>query len=194
MSIIKDYEARNNHRNVLLNFINNRFDLEKETYAFHPQIEVYLFSNKGNVKNSITGQVLKQQVNSNGYLGVNVIFNKRGRRFAFVHRLCMETFLSYTGYDNYFYEVNHIDGNKQNNDIRNLEWLTRQENLEHARINRLTKKAMDVKVGLQKILDSDIIDMKELYNLGYSSADIAKSYNISPTYCGKIVNNKARIL
>lgn len=47
-----------------------------------------------------------------------------------IHRTMMVTFNPVDGMDNL--QVNHIDGNKQNNVIENLEWCTREENMQHA--------------------------------------------------------------
>lgn len=57
-----------------------------------------------------------------------------------MHRLVAETFLLN---QNYKKEVNHIDGNKNNNNINNLEWVTSSENKKHA-----------YKLGLNKITDT----------------------------------------
>lgn len=64
----------------------------------------------------------------NEYLVVNLYKNNKGKNM-FVHRLVAEAFL-----DNFNkeLEVNHKDGNKQNNCIENLEMLTRSENQKHA--------------------------------------------------------------
>lgn len=140
MSQIFTKEYRDNFRKVCLDIL-QKLHGDEEIFYFHPLIDDIAFSNKGRVKNMATDRILKAQKNSNGYLGINVWIHGKGRRFTFVHRLLAESVYSFTGVNNYFYEVNHIDGNKLNNNIENLEWLTREENLEHSRINRLAKKA-----------------------------------------------------
>jgi hypothetical protein len=63
-----------------------------------------------------------------GYLSLTIY--KNGERITrSVHRLVAEAFLGgpHPGFD-----VNHIDGDKTNNRIENLEWCTREENVQHA--------------------------------------------------------------
>ena len=90
----------------------------------------YEVSNLGNVRNKKTGRILKPQLNrSNGYQRVNM----HGKH-KYIHRLVADTF--FEG-DHGNLDVNHIDGNKQNNWLSNLEWCTRKENIQHAFINGL---------------------------------------------------------
>ena len=62
------------------------------------------------------------------YVRVNLRKNKRSKTF-YVHRLVADAFLENT---NNHCEVNHIDGNKQNNHVDNLEWCTHSMNIQHA--------------------------------------------------------------
>ena len=99
----------------------------------------YQVSNKGNVKSlerEITyedGRVynypsknIKQTLDGRGYptVGFNVGGNKSSHR---VHRLVAENFIPRT-FSLSPLEVNHIDGNKKNNNVENLEWVTSSEN------------------------------------------------------------------
>jgi hypothetical protein len=86
-------------------------------------------------KNTIDGtsKILKQVNNSkntsNNYYIVTLVDNSGSRRNRPVHRLMCETFLP--NLENKAH-VNHIDGNKLNNCLTNLEWATEQENSQHA--------------------------------------------------------------
>ena len=94
----------------------------------HPNYEV---SNTGNVRNRKTGRVLKPQLNKRaGYNRVNL----EDKKHYYIHRLVADSF--YDG-DHKNMDVNHIDGNKLNNELPNLEWLSRRDNINHAFIHGL---------------------------------------------------------
>lgn len=88
----------------------------------------YEISNTGKVRNSCTLKELIQQDNGHGYKLVNLYKNSK-RTSYYVHRLVALTFLKNEGNKP---EVNHLDGNKSNNKVTNLEWCTRSENDIHA--------------------------------------------------------------
>ena len=87
----------------------------------------YQVSNLGNVKNVQTQKILNGDINSVGYKRV-VLYKPIKKRF-FIHKLVAYHFVD--GYDENLI-VNHKDGNKQNNNYQNLEWVTRSENDKHA--------------------------------------------------------------
>jgi hypothetical protein len=91
---------------------------------------IYQVNTQGQVKSNTThskGKLLTLQ-KSNGYHRVTLYKNRRGKHCA-VHRLVAETFLSNT---NKLSIVNHKDGDKINNHIDNLEWVTQSDNMKHA--------------------------------------------------------------
>jgi len=115
-----------------------------ETFVTVKDFPNYSISNKGKVlsyTNTEEGRLLKPQKDSQGYVHVRLYdgTDKRGiykngemkPKLEKVHRLVALHFLTHPD-TNTYYEVNHIDGNKINNDVTNLEWLTRRENVVHA--------------------------------------------------------------
>lgn len=92
-----------------------------------PDWEWYLINEQGEVLNTRTNKYLKGDINNIGYHRVTLYDNKRKQRF-FIHRLVATLFLPNP---NNLPEVNHIDGNKDNNSVSNLEWCNHVHN-EHA--------------------------------------------------------------
>jgi hypothetical protein len=103
---------------------------------------MYLVSNLGNIRSldrlvrgpHPEGRIIKGKLRKlltvKGYLSINLIDKKSGKSTRnSVHRFVAEAFIPNT--DNKP-EVNHIDGNKKNNKVDNLEWCTRIENVRHA--------------------------------------------------------------
>lgn len=87
----------------------------------------------GIVKNSITGNVLKLSINRKGYCQVGTT-HKGIKITTTAHRLVALAFIPNPENKP---EVNHIDGNKTNNHIDNLEWVTAKENTQHAILHNL---------------------------------------------------------
>lgn len=82
------------------------------------------------------GRFLATGIDSSGYITTTLCENNRSYRFR-IHRLVAEAFIPNP--DNKP-EVNHIDGDKKNNMVENLEWNTYGENLIHAYESRLNKR------------------------------------------------------
>src|SRR5699024_4677012 len=86
-------------------------------------------SNFGNVRNKKTKNFIKLFDNGRGYLTVGLWSdNNIIKKNFYVHRLVARAFIENP--ENKL-EINHIDGNKYNNNVDNLEWSTRSENLKH---------------------------------------------------------------
>ena len=93
----------------------------------------YLVSDMGRVKTAKTGRILAPAVSEAGYERVGLFKCDREKRYR-VHRLVAEVFIPNP--DN-LPQVNHKDGNKRNNCVSNLEWVTAKENMVHAHITGL---------------------------------------------------------
>lgn len=87
-------------------------------------------SNEGRVRSLLTGtpRVLKTQVDNNGYHRIRVTIERVKMSYK-VHREVAKAFIDNP---NNLPQVNHKDGNKDNNSVSNLEWVTNKENAHHA--------------------------------------------------------------
>jgi hypothetical protein len=174
------FEQRQKIRQTLLSSL----DKNQETWFCHMRYLNYMVSSYGRIKNLYTGKILKPTINDSGYQGVK-LYHNNGKSTRLVHRLVAETVIPLF-YQNREtdYEVNHINFNKTDNNIFNLEWVTRQENLKHLYLNKCRVKKLEP--GL-KLKIQDLKDIYELYNLGFSKKEIAKSYNITLGYTYQLI-------
>ena len=121
----------------------------------------YEVSNKGRVrrldvyrdwnghKMFIKGGICSISINRQGYCVVGMAINKKPRT-NLVHRLVLSAFVPNK---NNYPQVNHIDGNKQNNNVENLEWCTSSQNLKHAYKTGLRKpKTITNSQGLTQLV------------------------------------------
>lgn len=136
----------------------------------------YLVSNLGRFKNSVGIIMDNYKVNENGYIRV-FINNKTN----YLHRLIAETFISNSFNKN---QVNHIDGNKLNNNINNLEWMTNQENQIHK-----------FKTGLgnnftRAIIQLDL-ELNEIQRF-HSIVEAAITLNIGKSNINGVLNNNRK--
>ena len=95
-----------------------------EEWKIINEYENYEVSNFGNVRNKKTKKILKQSIDSCGYLHICLSKNGKNKTFR-VHRLVAPAFIDNLENKN---EIDHKDRNKQNNNFNNLRWCSRSEN------------------------------------------------------------------
>jgi len=155
-----------------------------EQYKEIPFSENYLVSNLGNVKSKRYNKPLKGFVNNSGYKRVQIGSSKNKH---FIHRLVAETFLK-KEFSKEF--VNHKDGNKLNNSVDNLEWVTRSENDLHAFRNDLRKSRKGENHHNSKLTLSQVEEIKNLLSKNYNCTYIAEKYNVHRRTISDIKNKK----
>jgi len=142
----------------------------------------YLVFENGDIINQKTNKKLKPQNNGNGYLKVTLtIEGKQVQKY--VHRLVAELYLLDKSI-----QVNHIDGDKSNNHISNLEWVTNSENQKHA--HRIGLKKNGNKLWNGKFSQEDINSIKKMDLEGVKRKDIAIHFNCSKSTISDILNGK----
>ena len=140
--------------------------------------EIYTIDEFGKVKNTITNRYLKGALNSKGYLRVELHNNKKLKKF-FIHRLVAEYFIENPLNKE---QVNHKDGNKLNNKVNNLEWVTNQENRNHAVKNKLTKNLCGEDAPWSKLTKKDVLEIRKKYdnkNILFNAKELSKKFNVS---------------
>ena len=95
----------------------------------------YCISNWGRVWSNKTNAFRTIGHYTNGYCKVSLYLADRSEKTISIHRLVAMTFNPVPNMNEL--EVNHIDGNKENNAIWNLEWMSHYDNMAHARITGL---------------------------------------------------------
>lgn len=123
-----------------------------------------------------------QFTNGAGYKSVGIYDKGKQRRF-YVHQLVMRTFVG----DKPFLKanINHIDGDKNNNSISNLEYCTYKENHAHAIQNGLRNPVGEGN-GRAKLTKEKVIVMRHLYDIGNPSNTIARLFGIGYTQSTRV--------
>lgn len=157
---------------------------------------MYRISNTGKIQSlarvvpvthrHIKAKLLKPYPNHRGYL--LVLLSKDGiYHRLIVHRLVASHFI-----DNPLAkaEVNHIDGNKQNNYTENLEWVTRTENAQHA-INILGKNQRGANHAQAKLSEKEAIEIIQLHKTGqYTYVQLGKMFKVNDGHIGRIIKGQ----
>lgn len=136
-------------------------------------------------------QEVKYYINSNGYYGVSMKNKEKHiTQFQAVHRMVAETFIPNPAR---FKVVNHLDNNRFNNRVDNLEWTTQSENLKYAynqgRMHVLPKGEAHKDC---KYSDDQIRQVCELLQAGYRNKDVAEMTGVPSGYISDIRNREWR--
>lgn len=143
--------------------------------------EGYQVSNLGRLKDS-KGNIRKTSVNSSGYKKTTI----NGKQ-KYIHRIIAQAFVLNPENKPY---VNHIDGNKLNNQAENLEWVTAKENKEHAIKNNLVAKQCKNRPDIHKFSDEEIQKIKDEWETGkFNKKEIAQMHGCYTSTICDIVNN-----
>ena len=105
-----------------------KLHFEFERWKFNKEFGIYV-SSLGNIKSKDKEIKIKELVTTDGYKTIRIIGNGK-MRFVSIHRLVMKTFKPLSDYTNM--TVDHIDSNKRNNKLKNLEWVSEEENQRRA--------------------------------------------------------------
>lgn len=142
----------------------------------------YMISEFGDIVNVETGYVLQHKPSkTHGYHMVNVNVSHTGT--PMVHRIVYETFV---GDIPKGLHINHLDGNKSNNHLSNLEVCTPSQNVQHAYDTGLKEAKRGSENHNAKVTEEEVLAMYELFKLGYSNGYVGKLYGLEPKYVSLI--------
>ena len=151
----------------------------------------YDISTHGNIRNK-KGNIMSLQKYNDGYIRICLLSGKIKKHF-FVHRIVAISFIENLEEKQM---VNHLDGNKSNNNLTNLEWVTPRENAQHAiNVLKINKHSSSV---AQYDMDNNLITEFTSIKDASEKSNISKKYisnncrNISKSAGGflwKYVNN-----
>jgi hypothetical protein len=162
-------------------------EIWKEISGYEGQ---YWVSNFGRVKSQ--KQIMKCG-NVRRYTKVG-LWNGEFQKHYLVHRLVAQAFIPNPENKE---EVNHIDGDKTNNNVSNLEWNTRSENCRHA-VDVLGKKGnpphySGEMASRAKLTQLQADEIREKYKLCNNYAKLGRKYNVDYATIGSIIKNKTYI-
>lgn len=149
--------------------------------------ENYSISDKGVITNILTNTIKKPSLTHNGYYFIK-LYNKGKYEQFRINRL-VATY--YIPNPNNYQEVNHIDGVKTNNNVENLEWCNRLQNMQHAFNTGLVIRKKGEKSATWKLSTLQVIDIFKL-KLIENREITAKKFNVTINNICLIQNGKSR--
>jgi hypothetical protein len=133
-------------------------------------------------------KILTSFPNAQGYRYVT--FGINGKRIIkYIHTMVL---VAFSGPCPPGYEGNHDDGDKSNNCLSNLEWVTPSENVRHAYKTGLKRGVFGSKNHLSKLTECEVILLKRMINVGIKGIILSKLFNMSRAQISRIKNGKNR--
>ena len=158
----------------------------------------YQVSNLGRVK-SLGGwcgtakrkeKIRATHLTHDGYVKVRLIHRGKDKTKR-VHRLVAEAFIPNSENEE---TVNHLDGNKQNNVVSNLEWVNRTGQMLHAYSLGLKSSRLGSENSNAKLADGQVKEIRKLYipqSKEFGTVALGKKYGVTNRVIGLIISGKA---
>ena len=164
--------------------------MEKRIHDFIPEIkDYYTITSDGLIYSDNSGLMKTRNRAGTNYQIINLSKLDGSKRTFRVHRLVMMAFNPVENMDEL--EVNHIDGNKKNNKLENLEWCTASENQIHAFKTGLNKSRRGEESNFSKLTNDDVKKVFELREEGFLQREIAEIVGCTKSNISCILRGKS---
>lgn len=165
-------------------------NIHNETWETVPDFPNYMISSESRIMNKTTLKMVSISLNKRFRHRAVRLWNSGKTRLLKVYRLKAAAFIPNPENKP---QVNHIDGDRMNEDLSNLEWATASENMKHSFASGLCKgfykKGFDHQKA--KLSLEDINLMRRWKNSGfYDPKKICKVFSISRTYAQRVASGK----
>ena len=156
--------------------------------------EYFLVNEEGIFYSKRNKKITTPYLNPNGYMYICTTFgNKKITKSYSAHRLIAETFIP--NFENRPY-VNHIDGNKSNNCVSNLEWVTASDNTKHAINTGLLKidHLLEHNKQIRKLTEEQAKYIRENYKERdkiFGGRAMARKFNVKPSVIYDVLRFKS---
>lgn len=174
--------------------------MEQTTWKQIPNLEgKYLINELGEVKrleyfreNKIGRYLMKERIHKcwkcyNGYFYLDIKFNNIRYRWL-LHRLLATLFIPNPLN---LEQINHINFDRKDNRLENLEWVTRKYNMLHAQLNPTRKMLLGEKASSAKLTNNQIAEIITLYKTGgFTYKGLAEIFYVSDRSIGGIITGK----
>jgi hypothetical protein len=167
----------------------HKVDEFRQIYSPNDNIcDYYIINRDCNIFSLYYGIYLEDIINENGYhlVSLNTKDGKRIQRR--IHRLGMMTFCYFPGCEEL--QVDHKDGNKDNNNISNLEWVTGKENVNRAINLGLRKSWSSQNNPMAKLTNEQVLDIVNMIINKVPDKIIFEKYSINISLLDKLIYGK----
>lgn len=139
------------------------------------------------VPHRVRQREMKISRQKNGYMNVRLSYQGNETNKC-IHRLVATAFIENP---NGLPQVNHVDCDKTNNHVGNLEWCTERHNIHHAHQNGLMNPCRGENHWQSKLKEEDVIEIVRLRGVGYTIKQIGDMFGCGDSIITKILHGKA---
>lgn len=149
---------------------------------------LYSVSSLGRIRSDRANKNILRPHTGRGYMVIGLTASPCSQLTQRMHRLVAQAFIPNPENKR---EVNHKNGIRADNRVKNLEWMTRHENMRHAFKFIKRNIAKGERIGTSKLTAGAVKDMRARWESGeITRVDLAKQYGISPRSIRDIVHRK----